>query len=58
MWILSENIIIGIIICGIPFLAVVLYFYLDEKNEKQKKEQQRVKTLEKRITELEQQKET
>ncbi len=57
MWIFSENVFIWIILTGIPFVLVVLYFYLDEQKEKQKREQKRVKTLEKRITELEKQKE-
>ena len=55
MWIFSENVLIGIILSGIPFALVVIYFYLDEKKEKQKRKQQKVKTLEKRITELENQ---
>ena len=59
MWIFNVNIIIGIILCRIPFVLVVLYFYLDEQKEKQKREQQKEKTLEERIKLLEErQKET
>ena len=55
MFNVSTDIFITINLAGVPFVLVVIYFYMSELKEKQKTIKQKEKILEKRISELEEQ---